>query len=799
MSKLFITLYRYFKSHKAVFYIILLGTAAIFAFFATRLRFEENIIDLLPKTKKSEECAVAFGDIRIKDKITLELFSNDSTAAGPEAAAAMDRFLALLNEKDGGRYIDNCFYGFDTDDIMNIVYYAEGALPCHLPASFYDKVDALLEKGAADRLAEEIGSGSFELPEIGSYSIIDGHFFSRDSTIAIAYISPSFSSLDTKAGGEFETVMREAVTQFVRENPGYEVLYHGAAVEGIYNSLQTRKDLILTVGLSLLVICILMLLAFKNKRTLVELLAPVVYGILFAMAGVYFIKGSISIISLGIGAIVMGVAMSYCLHVITHHKFVDDIEAVIREQARPVFLGCLTTIGAFAGLLLTSSELLRDFGIFASLAMVGTTFFALAFLPQFMGEGDTRKNEKVFDIVNKINTYPIDRNKPVIIALSVLGVFCIFMSKNVKFDTDMSNIGYREPSVVMSEKLYNEKVNGGHYCQYYASFAEDLDSAIFYSRLLDTRMDSLQKAGVIYGYSSPGAILVPTAEQEENIAGWKRYWTPGKIDRAYSILKEQSDRNGWAEATGIDIPATFKLMAEADYEPQSLFDSGILPESLLSNFVEQAGEGWLVFSSALLDREKLYEVDDAVADEKHIVVLDPFYYAGDMVEIAHDDFNTVFLISALFVFVVLLLSFRSLVIAIVAFLPMELSWYIVQGLMALFGIDFNIINIMISTFIFGIGVDYSIFVMEGLLNRTRFKSFRLLICHKAAIFFSGVTLLIFTGSLLFAIHPALHSIGACTLMGMTSTILITYSLEPLLFKLAMKSRTVRRRALGENQ
>lgn len=119
--------------------------------------------------------------------------------------------------------------------------------------------------------------------------------------------------------------------------------------------------------------------------------------------------------------------------------------------------------------------------------------------------------------------------------------------------------------------------------------------------------------------------------------------------------------------------------------------------------------------------------------------------------------------------------------------------------MAILGIEFNLINIMISSFIFGIGVDYSIFVMDGLLNRAKFQSYRLLLCHKVAIFFSAVTLLSVTASLLFATHPAIHSIGASTIIGMTSTILITYALQPVLFKLAMKSPFLRRVALHEKK
>ena len=217
----------------------------------------------------------------------------------------------------------------------------------------------------------------------------------------------------------------------------------------------------------------------------------------------------------------------------------------------------------------------------------------------------------------------------------------------------------------------------------------------------------------------------------------------------------------------------------------------------MSNFIEENEDGWLVFTNVRFDRSDLKKVSDEITRFDHVVVLDPFYYTGDMVEIIHDDFQTVLLVSSLFVLLVLLLSFRSLTVTLIAFLPMVLSWYIVQGAMALLGLQFNLVNIMVSTFIFGIGVDYSIFVMEGLINKARSGSLRLLVCHKSAIFFSAVTLLIVVSSLLFARHPAISSIGISTLIGMTSTILITYALQPLLFRLAMKSPWLRRHALRE--
>ena len=41
---------------------------------------------------------------------------------------------------------------------------------------------------------------------------------------------------------------------------------------------------------------------------------------IFALAVVYWFKGGLSLLAMGIGAIVLGVALSYCLHIITHFK-----------------------------------------------------------------------------------------------------------------------------------------------------------------------------------------------------------------------------------------------------------------------------------------------------------------------------------------------------------------------------------------------------------------------------------------------------------------------------------------------
>ena len=98
-----------------------------------------------------------------------------------------------------------------------------------------------------------------------------------------------------------------------------------------------------------------------------------------------------------------------------------------------------------------------------------------------------------------------------------------------------------------------------------------------------------------------------------------------------------------------------------------------------------------------------------------------------------------------------------------------------------------------------VGVDYSIFITEGLLAEARTGSRDMLTWHKVAIFFSAIILVFVTASLLFAVHPAIRSIGLITLIGMASTIMISYALQPFVFRQMMKIPWYKRSVLKRSQ
>ena len=289
--------------------------------------------------------------------------------------------------------------------------------------------------------------------------------------MALAFLSPSFGYTNSGVATKFNNLLRKAAKDYCQENPDVRILIHGNPQASFSNANTIKHDLVWTVGLSLLVILVMMILSFHSFRFVWQQVVPVVYGALFSLACIYWIKGYVSLMALGFGAIILGVAISYCLHILIHFYYVGSVETMLREESTPVFLGMLTTIGAFMGLLFTESDLLRDFGLFATFSLVGSTLYALIFLPHFMSADQIHfKKVKGFPLVDKINNLPWDSNKWIIGTLILVIIVGVALSPRVKFDSDLRNLDYDDPALSESESLYNEKNADGYSHQYFAAY-----------------------------------------------------------------------------------------------------------------------------------------------------------------------------------------------------------------------------------------------------------------------------------------------------------------------------------------
>ncbi len=827
MTEFCIKIYRFFRNHRAVFWVSMIALYAFFGYFASKIYLEEDINKLMPSSKNEDGTTkLAFANLRIKDK-TFLLFEGKNGASVEHITEICDAFIDSLESRNAAmdstqQVIGNIFYRLPDDLMLDVIDYMSAHLPAYIDTSVYTRLDAMLTyphmkqqmKANHDDLLSPVGSMFPELIQMdpvglrgllmeqmkpftegaaGSYKTLNGHFFVQDSTVCVAFITPMYSATNTGQGSTLFRILNDQIEQFSASAPDVKISYHGTPASGFYNSWRIKSDLKGTIIGSLVLVLIFISICFRNYNTIPLLLLPVVFGTLFGLAAMYFIKGHFSLLALGIGAVVLGVALSYVLHIITHYKYISDPEQVLRDQVKPVCLGCLTTIGSFMGLIFIRTELLQDFGLFAAFAIVGTTFFSLVFLPQFLNPRKNKLNHRAFAIIDRINAYPFDRKKPLLFTILATAVVCIgfYIAGGTQFDADMHNLGYKAESTSYSENLLRSKTHTGDKQKYFASSGATMEEAIENFEIMAAKLDSLQNIGLVKSYTHTNQIFVPLHVQQERIDAWKNFWTGERLQLVHDLINKTAPEAGLIP----DAFSPFFEFATADYEPDALYEASIIPEGYQSTLMEQSyNDEYLCFTSVRCKNDSIHSKEsdynricEAIVSSPNLLVLDTYYYTTDTLIQLNDDFNVLQWVSMLFVLIVLFFSFHfNIKHTLLGFMPILSSWLIVLGAMVIFDVRFNLINIIISTFIFGIGVDYSIFVMNGLIGGK--ENSRLLGYHKTAIFFSAFILIVTVSSMLFAEHPAIKSVGFSTLVGMISAVVISYVVQPAIFRMINKNK-----------
>lgn len=818
---------------------------------ASRIEFEENVTSFFPSSKNSSHLADVYSHLKVSDKIVVMFtpHQDESEArAGDESrdvstspddqllSEASERLGELFSDSEDKSLIDNYMCEVGQADISEMMTFILGHLPCLMDDSDFRRLEELDRPSAVDSaimndyvnlispagfamkdyiLADPLAIGSSvlgrtaELNPVSEYKVRSGHVFTPDGRTMLTFIEPAFPSGETAHNDDLVELIESSLHTLSEEFPSISLHYFGGPVMSVYNARQIKRDTYSTSIVALIIIVLFILAVFKRKRSVFLILCPVLYGALFALALSWLIQGSISGIAVGAGAAIMGVALSYSIHLLAHQNHVHTIEQLLDELCSPMIIGSVTTIGAFAGLLFTSSKLLQDFGLFASLTLLGTMIFCLVFLPQFLTAQADLREGRILRGIEKFSSYPFHKNKWLVGALIILTVVCTYMSTKVGFDSDMMDLTYWEPKLKEAETILSGKTGvnaeAGVAVGTGKSVAEESESgekslsgvaegvqvneksvmfvsvgktaweAFAAQKKTLAQLDSLKAKGLIHSYSDGGSFVRSQEEQQANLAKWQAWWTEERVARLKSEVAEAAVKYGFREDS-FDAALTSLVN---NCETIDYFSGEGIPEAV-SAWLESSDDLKMLITRVSLDESLIDQVYGTFSDRADLVIFDQAYFANQAAKSINDDFYLILFISSCLIFFVLWLSYGRLELALLSFLPMAVGWLIITGIMGILGVQFNIVNIILSTFIFGMGDDFSIFILEGLLHK--YKTGReLLNSHKTAIFFSSFTMIVGIGALIFAKHPALHSIALITILGMVAVVLISYTAEPLIF------------------
>lgn len=813
MGNLFVAIYNFFERRKAWMWCCTIASFLLVGYFAAQIKLEEDITKILPQDKKLDKLQQVFQDSRFADKLIITISQKDiSKEAQPDSLTA---YAAALTTRAGAQlspYIRQIQSQTDDAMIMGLMQVIQQHLPVFLEANDYAKIDSLLMPGQLQQslqydyntlispaglvLKKMIQADPVGISWIGvkklqhlqyddQFELYDNYIITKDHKHLMIFITPVNPPGATKINAQFLKGLDGIKDSLDRQYPGIAASYFGGTAVSVGNATQLRQDTFLTQGITVVLLIVLIALFFKKKRAPVLVMLPVIFGGLFSLAWIYVIKGHIAVMALGAGAVVLGIAVNYSLHVFNHYRHSHDIREVISDLATPMTLGSFTTIGGFLCLQFVHSPMLKDVGLFAALSLVGAALFSLIFLPHWivMGRQPAAVNVHHDNWLDKLSALRPEKNKCLVGAIFLLTIVFFYTARNVSFESDMMRMNYMAPQLKAAEAQLNSVNAYVAQSVYVVSDGRNLEGALENGEQLVPVIGQLQQQGIVKKYAGVQALLLSAKEQQLRINRWNNYWTADKKQQLLQCLRKEGSTLGFS-ASAFD---SFDKLINSNFQPLEPEALKVLRSGNLGDFIIEKNGATSVVTLLKVDPAHKQAVYDALEKLPGTTVLDRQYAANRLVEVVKDEFNSIAWMTSLLVFFALLLSYGRIELALITFIPMAVSWIWILGIMGLFGIKFNIVNIILSTFIFGLGDDYSIFMMDGLLQEYRTGK-KTLSSFKSSIFLSAITTILGLGVLIFAQHPSLKSIALISIIGIGTVVLISQVMIPFLFNWLITGR-----------
>ncbi len=722
MNRPFLWIYDRLSHHKFLTIIFLVAWIAVMVFMALHIKYEEDIAKFLPASEDKTELYQLSLQAEKQSRIAILFSEKDSTAQAntdsiEEAMETVAEMLGIQAAVDDSK-MENILSQVYTHAPYLLTKSEKQRIDSLLSDTSYiartlaqDKQQVILTNGMAMmtlkydplHLYDPVMQRFRKSTPSEHFQMTDGYLFSKDGKYAMITFDSPYGSSETHQNAALADSLQMVIDKASHQYPSLRISAIGAPLVAVTNAHQIKQDSLIASGIAVVLILALLIWHYRRFSDICWIGVSLAFGWLFALACMSIFYESISIIVLGVGSIIIGIAVNYPLHFMDHLREVSDKRETLSEMVPPLLIGNITTVAAFLCLVFLDAQAMRDLGAFGGFMLIGTILFVLIFLPVLASA--PKQGSKVYPVPfiewigNRLSRPSWSKKIPVLPVVIILTLVLGYSSLNTSFDSNLQHINYMTAQ---------------------------------------QRQDMARMTG-----SVDNQLLQPFISQQPSYS-YQLNWT--------KQLQQEFDR-----------------------------------QCQLQGFSKNA---FAPFTSAINDTHNVLHYTDFHEILSQIEMPNTRSAAYQLVDELNDSFNYVGFVCGFVVFLFLWLSFRKIELALMSFLPMAVSWIWILGMMDLLGVQFNIVNVILATFIFGQGDDYTIFITEGLLYEYQTGKKRLA-SYKRSVMLSAVLMFIGIGCLVFARHPALQSLGIVTVIGMATVVLMAYYLPPLVFRWLVRYRDIR--------
>jgi hopanoid biosynthesis associated RND transporter like protein HpnN len=672
----------------------------------------------------------------------------------------------------------------------------------------------------------------------------DGMLTSQDERFVFLLVEPQKGSAGFTASQQSIQAVRQHIAALQPEFPAVQAGVTGEKALENDEMLAAQTDTGMATFVSLGGIAVLYLVFFLSIRRPLIILVTLIVGLIWAMGAVTLTVGHLSILSVFVAPLLIGLSDDFCVHFVTRYEEERDQGAAFHHALYETFIhtapgvvaaACTTALACYA-MMVADFRGIQELGLITGNGILLALVATLVFLPALMTvlEGKqawSRSYRRGTWLARGFSQWGllIQRyRRQVLLVTAGVSLLCLFALPTVTFDYNLLNLQAQgTESVTWELRIIANSERSSWYALDAVSSVEEATRKAAHFEALPTveRVESIaslipegqeeriqlvrQLAEVLAErpstLPSPEAVAVGRLQRtlesirfklrEENEA-WDPERRPAEqeiaevrrlLTRVLAHLETLPPEEAAAGLDRVQQPlfhdfANKWALLQDNLDPAGPLTLADVPPQLKRRFVSADGQRFLL---QIYPHQNIWERESLEAFIEQLRQVEPDVTGSpvtsyESIQAIKSGFIEGGLYATIAILFVTFLTLRSVTDTLLAALPVGLGMLWMVGLMWVWNLQFNLANLMTVPLVVGVGIENGIHLVRR-ARKDACEGWELVGKSTGqGVALFSLTSMIGLGSLMVARHYGIFSMGLLLTLALGSVLLISLSVLPLL-------------------
>jgi len=773
-------------------------------------------------------------DLRsLRDKVEESQELMRDVAASP----GLNTLLTAINRKISAAMVSRLAQGF-----LGLTEPEDKGEKKTLSLAFFQSLLAQMEKSLTDAQFSYRSPWRdfFDSDELSS----DGFLVSDDKRFVFLMIEPQSRGEGFDAQQESIAAIRRHIADLRQAFPRVRAGVTGDEALGDDEMLTAQADSRLASTVSLIGVSMLYLLFFRSIRRTLILLATVTVGLTWALGLLTLTVGHLSIISIFVAPILIGLADDRVVYFLIRYEEERDLGRSLQEAIRRTFVyaapgilaAAATNALAFYAMMLADFRGIQELGFIAGNGMLLSLVVTLTFLPALLTltEGkkqwqqSMRRNTWLAGGFTRLERAVQRWRRPVLLVAAAVSLLCLLALPTITFDYNLLHLQARGTESVTWERRIIEHSGRSSW------FALATASSLMEAARKATRFEALPSVEKVETITS----LVPEQQEERRqlIHALQPFFAelpatlavPGAVDteelkRTLEKIKFkfQEDNDAWdpqqkpaeRELTAVrrllsgvlerletlsatDASAALQRLQQPLFQdfaekwallrdnlnPSGPITLADIPVQLRSRFVSADGQKFLL---QIYPRKDIWDRAPLEEFVSQLRRADPDVTGSpvigyESIQAIKNGYVEGGEYAGVAILGVALLTLGRVSVTLLAALPVLCGMLWTAGLMWVCDLKLNLANLVAVPITIGIGIESGIYLVRRAHEETKAGSLLVGESTGQSVALFSLSTMVGFGSLMVARHYGIFSMGLLLTLAVGSVLLVSLTILPLL-------------------